>query len=108
MWTPAHAYLHTNSFVHTENVFRSTLQNAGKRSDLSAAASSGTPALSLFNTEQRRPALAAFFNNNAVFFLDQSTFRYRALYNLALGVGGVEALPLGGGWGALLTRGCTG
>ena len=72
-WTPEHAYLHTNSFVHTENVFRSALQNAGKRSDLSATASSGTPARSLFNTEQRRPALAAFSNNNAVFFLDQST-----------------------------------
>ena len=36
MWTPAHAYLHTNSFVHTGNVFRSALQNAGKRSDPSA------------------------------------------------------------------------
>ena len=44
------AYLHANSFVHTENVFRSALQNAGKRSDLSATASSGTPALSLFNS----------------------------------------------------------
>ena len=65
-------YLHTNSFVHTENVFRSALQNAGKRSDLSATASSGTPALSLFNAEQRMPALAAFSNNNAVFFLDKS------------------------------------
>ena len=31
------------------------------------------PTLSPFNTEQRRPALAAFSNNNAVFFLDQST-----------------------------------
>ena len=38
MWTPAHAYLHTNSFVHTENVFRSALQNVGKRIDLSATA----------------------------------------------------------------------
>ena len=53
-----------NLFVHTENVFRRALQNAGKRSDLSATAFSGTPALSLFNTEQRRPA---------VVFLDQST-----------------------------------
>ena len=34
MWTPAYAYLHTNSFVHTENVFRSALQNAGKLSEL--------------------------------------------------------------------------
>ena len=83
MWTPAHEYLHTNTFVHTENVFRTPLQNAGKRSRLSATASSGTPALSLFNTEQRRPALAAFSNHNAVFFLDQSTqhVRYRASLN---------------------------
>ena len=29
-------------------------------------ACSGTPALSLFSTEQRRPALAAFSNNNAI------------------------------------------
>ena len=29
MWTPAHAYLHTISLVHTENVFQSALQNAG-------------------------------------------------------------------------------
>ena len=70
MWTPAHAYLPANSFVHTENVFRSALQNAGKRSDLSSKTSS---ALSLFNTEQRRPALATLCNNNADFFLDQST-----------------------------------
>ena len=74
MWTPAHAYLHTNSFVHTENIFRFAFQNAGKRSyQPSATASSGTPALSLFTTEQCRPALAAFSNNNAVVFLDQST-----------------------------------
>ena len=53
MWTPAHTYLNTNSFVHTENVFRSALPNAGKRSDLSGTASSGRPALSLFSTEQR-------------------------------------------------------
>ena len=72
-WTLARAYLHTDSFVNTVNIFRSALQNAGKRSDISATASSGTPALSLFNTEQRRPSLAAFSNNNAVFFLDQST-----------------------------------
>ena len=32
MCTLVHAYLHTNSFVHTENVFRSPWQNAGKRS----------------------------------------------------------------------------
>ena len=72
-WIPAHVYLglHTNSFVHTENVFRSALQNAGKCSDLSATVSSGTPALSLFHAVQRMPALAAFSNNNAVFFLDQ-------------------------------------
>ena len=76
MWTPAHTYLHTNSFVHTENVFRSALQNTGKLSELSATllqrlqASPSAP--SLLNTEQRRPALAAFSNNNAVFFLDQS------------------------------------
>ena len=76
MWTPGYAYLHTNSFVHTENVFRSALQNAGKLSELSATllhrlqASPSAP--SLFNTEQRRPALAAFSNNNAVFFLDHS------------------------------------
>ena len=31
------------------------------------------PALSMFSTEQRRPALTAFYKNNAVFFLDQST-----------------------------------
>ena len=55
MWIPARAYVHTNSFVHTENVFQSALQNAVKRSDLSATASSGVPALSLFNTEQRWP-----------------------------------------------------
>ena len=72
-WTLARAYLHTNSFVNTENVFRSALQNARKRSNLSGTASLCTPALSLFNTEQLRPALAAFSNNNAVFFLDQST-----------------------------------
>ena len=32
MCTLVHAYLHTNSFVHTDNVFRSALQNAGKHS----------------------------------------------------------------------------
>ena len=69
MWTPAHAYLHTNSFVLTENVFRSALHNAGKRSDLSDP----LQRLQVFNTEQHRPALAAFSNNNPVFFLDQST-----------------------------------
>ena len=68
-----HAYLYTNSFVYAENVFWTPLQNAGKRSDLSATASSGTPMLSLFNTEQRRHPTAAFSNNNAVSFLDQST-----------------------------------
>ena len=48
MWTLAHAYLHTNSVVHTENVFRFAFQNAEKRSyQPSATASSGTPALSL-------------------------------------------------------------
>ena len=48
---------------------RSALHNAGKRRDvgLSATASSGTPALSLFNTDQRSPALAAVSNNNSVF-----------------------------------------
>ena len=39
MWTPAHTYLHTNRFVHTENAFWSALQNAGKCSSLSATAS---------------------------------------------------------------------
>ena len=73
MWPPTHVYLHTNSFIHTENVFQSALQNTRKRSDLSVTASSGTLALSLFNIEQRRPALATFSNNNAVFFLVQST-----------------------------------
>ena len=70
MWTPAHAYLHTNSFVHTENVFRSALQNAGKRSDLSATASSGTPALSLNSLGLRWPR---FPTTMLSFFLDQST-----------------------------------
>ena len=45
----------TNSFVHTEKVFRSA--NCRSRE----------------NAEKRRPGLAAFSNNNAVFFLDQST-----------------------------------
>ena len=35
--------------------------------------SSGTPALSLFNTEHHRPPTATFSNYNAVSFLDQST-----------------------------------
>ena len=51
----------------------SALQNAGKRSDLSATVSSCTPTLFLFSTEQRRPPTATFFNNNAVSFLYQST-----------------------------------
>ena len=59
-WSPAHAYLHTNSFVHTENVFRSALQKTEKRSDLYPlqrlqARLSCKPALSMFNTEQRWP-----------------------------------------------------
>ena len=66
MCTLVHAHLHTNSFVYTENVFWSALLNAGKRSDLSATASSVMPALSLFNTEQRRPPTATFSNNHAV------------------------------------------
>ena len=40
---------------------------------ISATASSGTPALFLFNTEQRWPPTDTFSNNNAVSFLDQST-----------------------------------
>ncbi len=69
--------VHTNSFVHSENIFWSALQNAGKLSELSATLlqrfQASPSARFLFNTEQRRSALAAFSNNNAVFFLDQST-----------------------------------
>ena len=71
MLTTAHAYLHTNSFVHTENIFRSALQNAGKRSDLSAIASSGTPALSLYRTVQ--VCVGRVFQQQCCPFLDQST-----------------------------------
>ena len=38
-----------------------------------ATTTSGTPALFLFNTEQRWPPTDTFSNNNAVSFLDQST-----------------------------------
>ena len=44
----------TNSFIHTRTSF-------------------GVHCRSRENAEKRRPGLAAFSNNNAVFFLDQST-----------------------------------
>ena len=59
--------LHTNSFVHTENVFSEcTGSHCGNRSDQYTTMSLGTSALSLFNTEQHMCTLAAFSANNAV------------------------------------------
>ena len=52
-----------NSIVHTENGFRGVpvaVAYRGKRSDQAITMFSGTSALSPFNTERRRPTLAAF------------------------------------------------
>ena len=53
-----------SSIVHTENGFRGiAVADRGYRSDQSTTMSSGTSALSPFNTEQRRLTLAAFPKN---------------------------------------------